>query len=89
MELSEIRKEIDTINDQMLSLFLRRMALSQEVAACKREQGLPVLNPQREQEILARIEAQAGDMAPYARRLFTTLFELSRDYQSGLLDREG
>ena len=88
MELSELRKEIDSVNDQILELFLRRMALSEEVAACKRAQGLPVLNAQREQEILDAISAGAGDLAPYARRLFTTLFELSREHQADLLSRK-
>ena len=88
MELSDIRKEIDAVNDQMLELFLRRMALSEQVAACKRAQGLPVLNAQREQEILDAVAAKSGDMAPYARRLFSTLFELSRERQTELLSRK-
>ena len=33
MELSEIRAKIDAVDDQLLSLFLERMALSEEVAS--------------------------------------------------------
>ena len=53
MELSEIRMKIDAVDDQLLSLFLERMALSEEVAAYKNEHRLPILNKQREREILA------------------------------------
>ena len=44
MELSEIRTKIDAVDDQLLSLFLERMALSEEVAAYKNEHRLPILN---------------------------------------------
>ena len=33
MELSDIRVKIDAVDDQLLDLFLQRMALSEEVAA--------------------------------------------------------
>ena len=32
MELSEIRAKIDAVDDQLLDLFLERMALAEEVA---------------------------------------------------------
>ena len=35
MELSDIRAKIDTVDDQLLNLFLERMRLSEEVAAYK------------------------------------------------------
>ena len=59
MELSEIRDKIDVIDDQLLELFLQRMALSDEVAAYKNEHHLPILNKRREREILARVTQKA------------------------------
>ena len=53
MELSEVRTRIDAVDDQLLELFLERMALSEEVAAYKNEHHLPILNKSREREILA------------------------------------
>jgi len=44
MELSEIRTKIDAVDDQLLSLFLERMALSEEVAAYKNQHQLPILH---------------------------------------------
>ena len=61
MELSEIRTRIDAVDDQLLKLFLERMELAEEVAAYKNEHHLPILNKQREREILAKVTAKAGD----------------------------
>lgn len=85
MEKDEIRKQIDEVDDRMLSLFLKRMELSGEMAAYKKSRGLPVADKQREREILANISEKSGDMEPYAYHLFTTLFQLSKARQNDLL----
>lgn len=85
MELSEIRQQIDTVDDQMLELFLRRMDLAEAVAAYKKEHNQPILNKAREREILAKVMEKAGDRESYAYHLFSTLMELSRSRQAELL----
>ena len=87
MELFEIRTKIDTVDDQLLDLFLERMALSEEVIRYKIENNLPILNKQREREILAKVMEHAGDKERYAYHLFSTLFELSRSRQAELLNK--
>ena len=86
MELSEIRTKIDTVDDQLLDLFLQRMALSEEVAAYKNEHHLPILNKERERAILAKVTEKSGDKERYAYHLFSTLFELARSRQAELID---
>lgn len=88
MELSELRARIDRVDDRILELFLERMDLSEAVAACKKERGLPILNEQREREILDRAARRAGDRAEYAQKLFCLLFELSRARQAELFREE-
>ncbi|NBI65303.1 bifunctional chorismate mutase/prephenate dehydratase [Pseudoflavonifractor sp. 60] len=85
MELSEIRTKIDAVDDQLLTLFLERMALSEEVASYKLQRGQPILNKQREREILAKVTQRTGDKERYAYHLFSTLFELSRSRQAELI----
>lgn len=85
MELSEIRQKIDAVDDRLLGLFLERMSLSEEVAAFKNENHLPILNKQREREILAKVTERAGDKERYAYHLFSTLFELARSRQAELI----
>ena len=81
MDLNELRNEINGIDDEILGLFLRRMALAKQVAEYKRENGLPIYQPQREQEILESVAQRAGELGGYARELFTTLMDLSKQYQ--------
>ena len=85
MELSEIRAKIDTVDDQLLDLFLERMELSETVAAYKNEHKLPILNKTREREILAKVTEKAGDKERYAYHLYSTLFELARSRQAELI----
>ena len=85
MELSEIRKKIDTVDDQLLKLFLERMSLAEEVAAYKNEHHLPILNKERERAVLARVTEQSGEKERYAYHLFSTLFELARSRQAELI----
>lgn len=86
MELSEIRTQIDSVDDQILKLFLTRMELADEVAAYKKEHRLPIRNKARERDVLARVTEQAGDRERYAYHLFSTLFELARSRQAELID---
>ena len=85
MELSEIRKKIDTVDDQLLKLFLERMDLAEEVAAYKNEHHLPILNKERERAVLSRVTEQSGEKERYAYHLFSTLFELARSRQAELI----
>ncbi|MCI2056299.1 MAG: chorismate mutase [Oscillibacter sp.] len=85
MELNEIRNQIDSVDDQLLKLFLERMDLAEEVAAYKSEHTLPILNKERERAVLAKVTENSGDKERYAYHLFSTLFELARSRQAELL----
>ena len=83
MDLNEIRTEIDAIDEQMVRLFCQRMALSAQVADYKKANNLPIFVPGRERAILQKVAEQSGpEMQNYTRTLYSTLFELSRSYQS-------
>ena len=83
MELSELRKEIDIIDDQLVKLFCQRMEVAAKVADYKFEHKMPILVPARERQILADVAEKAGpEMGNYTRVLYSMLFELSRSYQS-------
>ncbi|MBQ5746839.1 MAG: chorismate mutase [Clostridia bacterium] len=81
MDIKELRQRIDKIDDEILSLFLERMDISLDVAKYKRENSLPIVNKEREREILKEIKKKAGDKEDYACQLFTKLMELSKAAQ--------
>ncbi len=83
MELTELRKNIDKIDDELVRLFCARMDIAAQIADYKKENQLPVFVPAREREKLTDVAAKAGpEMANYSRVLYDLLFELSRSYQS-------
>jgi len=87
MDLTQIRNEIDSIDDQLVQLFCKRMELSSQVAQYKKANNLPIFVPARERAILQKVAENAGpEMANYTRVLYSMLFELSRSYQSKLND---
>lgn len=86
MDLKDIRKKIDAIDEKLLPLFLERMELSKEVAEYKKANNVSILNKTREREILKNVMDQAGeDMEIYAHRFYSTILELSRGYQATLI----
>ncbi len=87
MDIDAIRKEIDSVDSEILPLFLRRMELSGEVAELKASAGMPILNREREREILRHVDEESGDMGIWAHRLYSTIFELSRSYQTGFMTK--
>ena len=53
--LEQSRRQIDGIDQKIRALFLERMAVAQQVAEDKRQNGGPVYRPEREGEIIARL----------------------------------
>lgn len=83
MDLTELRSQIDAIDDQMVSLFCQRMDVAAQIAEYKKEHGLPILVPVREQEKLNSVAAKAGpEMEEYTRSLYVEIMKLSREYQT-------
>jgi chorismate mutase/prephenate dehydratase len=89
MELNQLRQEIDEIDRELVSLFIRRMNCSAGVAEYKREHGLPVLDASRERALLAKISELSGeDFEEYSKELYRTILSLSREYQQKLIDNK-
>lgn len=82
MELKDYRAQIDAVDDEIVRLFQERMDIAANIAAFKKENGLPILQSAREREKLADVTGKAReDMRSYLRVLYSLLFELSRTYQ--------
>ncbi len=89
MDLQEVRQEINTIDEQLVDLFVRRMKASAAVAAAKAEKNLPVLDKKREREVVRKAMERSGeDFETYTKSLYDTIFDLSKSYQSGILAQE-
>ena len=82
MELSQYREQIDSIDNELVKLFARRMELAGQIALRKRELGRPVLDAGREREKLLDVMGRCPEeFRDYSVSLYSLLFELSRSYQ--------
>ncbi|HGK6565491.1 TPA: chorismate mutase [Streptococcus agalactiae] len=83
MELEEIRQEIDEIDQQLVSLLETRMGLILEVVAFKKKHRLPVLDNNRENEVLNNVlkKVQNHQFDDVIRATFKDIMTESRVYQ--------
>ena len=86
MNLQDCRERLDQIDGQLAALFKERMETVKLVADYKKEHNLPVLASGRERDILYRVTGLCGpELEEYTKILYSTLLELSRDYQENRL----
>jgi monofunctional chorismate mutase len=83
MNLNELRNEIDDIDQQMMELFKKRMAVAKQIGKVKRAMGLPIFDQTREKILLEKREVALNDEAlwPAYRSFLVKLFELSKEWQ--------
>lgn len=59
--LEECRIEIDAIDRELVELLVKRMYVALDVAIYKKENGLPVLDTEREKLLLEKVRKLAGE----------------------------
>ncbi len=92
LNLNEIRKEIDSVDSQIVNLFEERMNLCKQVAEYKIENGKEVLDRGRERDKLDRIKSMTagGEFMEHGTdELFTQIMAISRKLQYRLLTEHG
>lgn len=80
LDLDALRRDIDSIDQQLLRLLHERVRLVMSVGEYKRERGIPVYDPARERALLDRLSKAAeppldGDTI---RRIFERLVDECR-----------
>lgn len=58
-ELSQLRRELDEIDERFVDVLAERFVKTRQIGEFKRENGLPPMDPAREQEIFERLEVLA------------------------------
>ena len=80
--MDELRKQIDAIDDEIVELYVKRMAICKEIGIKKAEVGSSVNVSEREKAIVKRItEGKNDDMKRYLKHLYETIFFQSKNYQ--------
>jgi chorismate mutase len=83
MSIEDWRRHIDEIDLKLVSLLNERARCALEIGREKHLKGLPVYQPERENEILANVErANSGPLADTAvRRLFERIIDEARSLE--------
>ena len=91
MEIGEIRKRIDLLDDVLLRIFNERARLALEIGHLKKGAGLPVFDPAREKRIFARMKDEnPGPLDDGAIvRLFERVVDESRRLERIMSQGEG
>jgi chorismate mutase len=82
-ELKKNRKELDLLDQKLLTLLNRRFRITREVGKIKKEIGMKIYDAEREKEILQGLERKnkgplkKGDLE----KLFTTIMKVCRKSQ--------
>jgi len=89
-ELSELRKEIDEIDAQVVRLFERRMGISEEVAEYKVATGKRILDKERENVKLQAVKDMVhGDFNRHGiEELYQQIMAMSRKLQYQMMEKQ-
>lgn len=86
MELQELRDEIDAIDRRLVDLFRRRMDVTAQVGEYKAAHGMPVLDQERERQVLLNKAQLAGEeLRPAVTTLYQTIMAISRRQQRDMI----
>jgi chorismate mutase len=76
LNIEELRSRIDVIDDQLVRLLNVRVACAVEVGRMKHEAGLPIYQPEREAQVLAKVRQSASELAgPLTAEAVVRIFE--------------
>ena len=86
--LEKARETINRVDSEMAALFTERMRAAEQVAAYKKEHGLPITDAEREAAVIRSGAGKVDDpiLREYYVRFIQETMALSRAYQSRLLE---
>ena len=88
MDINDLRKKLDGLDDQIVGLYLKRMEVVSEIAKIKKESDGTINDPNREKEILFRLTRNMSDeMKLYVKELYSAIFTTSKAYQTVLTSK--
>ena len=90
MDLDQIRKDIDQIDQKLVSLLEKRMVCVSQIVEYKEQQGLPVLDQGREREVLEKVGSLVMDeqYRSTIQSQFQDIMKRSRTYQEEVRTRD-
>jgi len=89
--LETLREEINRIDENIIGLLSKRMEIAKNIAALKKEKGIPIEDKERERTLLLKLKIEARknnlseDLVSY---VFGAIISHSKLIQSKLLEEQ-
>jgi len=87
-ELDELREKIEDLDMQIIDLIDKRMSVVEEIAKVKRNEGLPIMDEEREEELASKIAHFATDKkmdVGQLKEMFNIMIEMSINRQKNII----
>lgn len=89
MDLSTLRSEIDSIDNEMLELFKRRMEINIDVAKYKQANNMPIFQQGRENQVIDRVKSNSPDwLQNGTESLFLQIMDIGKSIQQQTLYKD-
>ena len=89
-ELDQARETIDRVDREMARLYCERMEAVRQVARYKKERGIPILDEERERQVIEKNSTRVEDetLRSYYALFLQDLMKNSRAYQADLMQEK-
>jgi chorismate mutase len=84
-EIAAPRREIDRLNNEILTRIAERVSVAMRIAEIKRRYGRPVIDPHREEKVLDVVRLRAAEMgldSEAAARIFAEIIRLTAEAEA-------
>lgn len=87
MKIEDYRKEIDSLDKEIVESLEKRMNLAEAIGRLKKEKALEILDSSREEEVLEGIKQKASpELAKHILKIYGTILEESKARQQIIQD---
>ena len=80
-KLDDWRREIDSVDNEMMKLLVKRFEITKKIRIYKKMNNLPVMNKEREDSIIQEKTGSSGLPRQFIKDLYKIIFEESRRVQ--------
>lgn len=80
--LENERKQLDEIDEQIVNLIVKRLHVAEDIAKIKNDNGLNICDTKREEEVLKKVKAIAGEeFSGYIAAVYRDIFYIAKEHQ--------
>ena len=89
MNLEQIRTRIDQLDREIARLLTERMEITNEVAAYKKANNLPIYHPEREQQVIDKVCALTEEVyRPALQQIYHCIMDESKKNQQRFFEAQ-